>query len=50
MDERGRMLPPEGKRSDRLMAWLIAQAVAREKPVPSAARAGARPVSYASPR
>jgi hypothetical protein len=50
MDERGRMLPPEGKRSDRLMAWLIAQAVAREKPVPSAVRAGARPVSYASPR
>jgi hypothetical protein len=38
VDERGRMKPAEGWRSDRLMSWLIAQMVAREKPTP---RAGA---------
>jgi hypothetical protein len=38
VDERGRMKPSEGWRSDRLMSWLIAQMVAREKPTP---RAGA---------
>lgn len=31
MDERGRMLPEPGERSDVLMAWLIAQMVAQEK-------------------
>jgi hypothetical protein len=31
MDERGRMTPEAGKRSDRLMAWMIAQMVAQEK-------------------
>jgi hypothetical protein len=31
MDERGKMLPEPGERSDRLMAWLIAQMVAQEK-------------------
>jgi hypothetical protein len=38
VDDRGRMKPAEGWRSDRLMSWLIAQMVAREKPTP---RAGA---------
>jgi hypothetical protein len=38
VDERGRMKPAEGWRSDRLMSWLIAQAVAREKPAPRAPR------------
>ncbi len=31
MDERGRMNPEAGSRSDRLMAWMIAQMVAQEK-------------------
>lgn len=38
IDDRGRMKPAEGHRSDRLMAWLIAQMVAREKPLPALAR------------
>jgi hypothetical protein len=48
IDNRGRMKPAEGKRSDRIMAWLIAQMVAREKPIPTAARQGGRadPVAY----
>lgn len=32
-DERGRTLPEPGKNSDLLMAWLIGQQVAHEKPV-----------------
>jgi hypothetical protein len=49
LDERGRMMPADGKRSDRLMAWLVAQMVAREKPVPSGAHAvGGSSTSYRS--
>jgi hypothetical protein len=40
MDERGKMQPEPGKRSDILMAWLIAQMVAQEK-MPRRAGAGA---------
>lgn len=50
IDNRGRMKPAEGKRADRLMAWLVAQIVAREKPIPSGSRLGSRaPESYADP-
>lgn len=53
IDNRGRMKPADGKRSDRIMAWLIAQMVAREKPVPAQARPvadrEAESLSYAEP-
>lgn len=44
VDERGRMAPEAGKLADRLMAWLIAQMVAMEKPIRPDRPAGA--VSY----
>lgn len=47
----GRSGPSDGKFSDLLMAWMIAQQVAREKPLLPARRRGqGRPLRYAQPR